>query len=325
MSSLLKMVPPHIIKSLKFMGIAAVVIIGVALLACIFDYIWLLVKKEEKRKFKMVFIDMDGTLLNKRCQILPSTIKDIDYVTVKKNVNCVFCTGRAVDEVIPYYKMVPQIKYGVCCNGALIYNFEKDKEMYFKGFDAKYAKEIFDIVYKNEGLVHIMAKNSIMSKADFDILAEKDLSSFASWFKDVGTIVEDIYETAEEMGQITKLNLYFPDEKTRRKVRAELESLNLPLVYTDCGKRILEVTDKEINKGIGARLLAKHLDIPMGHTMGIGDDKNDIPLLEAVGYPVAMDNAKEEVFDMASYVTSNHNRNGVGKALRKLCKQKNQN
>lgn len=57
--------------------------------------------------------------------------------------------------------------------------------------------------------------------------------------------------------------------------------------------------------------------------VAIGDNLNDISMLERVGYPVAMNNATYEVKDIAKYVTDTNENSGVGKAIMKILKEEN--
>ena len=50
----------------------------------------------------------------------------------------------------------------------------------------------------------------------------------------------------------------------------------------------------------------------------MGDSDNDLAMLKAVGYPVAMSNASQNVKDMAKYVTASNGENGVAKAIRHI-------
>ena len=56
--------------------------------------------------------------------------------------------------------------------------------------------------------------------------------------------------------------------------------------------------------------------------VAIGDNLNDISMLER-GYPVAMNNATDEVKHIAKYVTDTNENSGVGKAIMKILKEEN--
>lgn len=58
--------------------------------------------------------------------------------------------------------------------------------------------------------------------------------------------------------------------------------------------------------------------------MAIGDNMNDISMLERAGYSVAMDNATPEVKAVSKYATDTNEQSGVGKAIMKLLKENNE-
>ena len=61
----------------------------------------------------------------------------------------------------------------------------------------------------------------------------------------------------------------------------------------------LEIMDKNGHKGNGIQQMAAHFNIPIEDTVAIGDNFNDVPMLEVAGLSVAMGNAEE---DVKSYV-----------------------
>ncbi len=74
-------------------------------------------------------------------------------------------------------------------------------------------------------------------------------------------------------------------------------------------------------KGIALETIAERLGIEMKEVMSIGDNLNDLSMLEKVGYPVAMENGVEEVKKIAKYVTDTNENSGVGKAIMKLLRE----
>ena len=81
----------------------------------------------------------------------------------------------------------------------------------------------------------------------------------------------------------------------------------------------LEVMPKNANKGLGMKVLADALGIDMAHTMALGDQMNDLPMIEEAGLGIAMENATEQVKARAKAVTDHHDEDGVGKAIARYC------
>lgn len=79
-----------------------------------------------------------------------------------------------------------------------------------------------------------------------------------------------------------------------------------------------EVNPAGVTKGTALTRLADRLGIPMSQVMAIGDNDNDIPMLEQAGYGVAMGNATATAQRSAAWRTLNNDQHGVAAAIRAL-------
>lgn len=80
----------------------------------------------------------------------------------------------------------------------------------------------------------------------------------------------------------------------------------------------LEILDKSVTKGTGVKSLADALNIKPEEVMAIGDQENDIAMLEYAGMGVAMDNAIPSVKEVANFVTKTNLEDGVAYAIEKF-------
>lgn len=80
----------------------------------------------------------------------------------------------------------------------------------------------------------------------------------------------------------------------------------------------LEILDKRVNKGTGVKSLADALGIKAEEVMAIGDQENDIAMIEYAGVGVAMDNAIGSVKEIANFVTKSNLEDGVAYAIEKF-------
>lgn len=102
------------------------------------------------------------------------------------------------------------------------------------------------------------------------------------------------------------LNEYYKDLKEH--------AINKTINYAEFGK-------SDDTKATGIISLAKVLGINQDEIMAIGDLENDIDMLSTVGYPIAMQNGKQKVKQIAKYVTTKDNNNsGVAEAIYKFIK-----
>lgn len=90
------------------------------------------------------------------------------------------------------------------------------------------------------------------------------------------------------------------------------------LVVVQTAAFYLEVIPRSINKGQGIADICRTLGIPEAAVIAFGDAENDIPMLRAAGVGVAMGNAAEKVKAAADMVTGSNNEDGIAAALKKL-------
>jgi Cof subfamily protein (haloacid dehalogenase superfamily) len=85
----------------------------------------------------------------------------------------------------------------------------------------------------------------------------------------------------------------------------------------------LEVMHKESTKGNGLAILADKLGIDLAKTMALGDQHNDLTMIQQAGLGIAMANAVDEIKDNADFITTSQNDDGVGLAVEKWVLGKN--
>ena len=90
------------------------------------------------------------------------------------------------------------------------------------------------------------------------------------------------------------------------------------LYITRTHPRLVEGTARGVDKGMGVRTLCALLGIEPGRVLAIGDNDNDIPMLEAVGFGVAMGNATPGVRAVARWVAPSIDEDGAAVALQRL-------
>ncbi|MBJ3788111.1 HAD-IIB family hydrolase, partial [Bacillus sp. OA1] len=100
--------------------------------------------------------------------------------------------------------------------------------------------------------------------------------------------------------------------------RAQLLSIlqeDADIMVTASAPTNLEIMDRNGHKGNGIQQMAAHFNIPIEDTVAIGDNFNDVPMLEVAGLSVAMGNAEEDVKKLCDVVTLTNNEHGVAHAI----------
>ena len=104
------------------------------------------------------------------------------------------------------------------------------------------------------------------------------------------------------------------------EVRSKTDRL-LPkgLITVQTAPFYFEIIPSSINKGRALTQICRILSVDPARTMAFGDSENDIPMLQAAGFGVAMGNAAESVKTAADFITASNNDDGIAKAILEAC------
>ncbi|GEQ04287.1 Cof-type HAD-IIB family hydrolase [Staphylococcus gallinarum] len=286
----------------------------------------------------LIATDMDGTLLNAAHEISEENIQAIKYAQ-SLGITVVIATGRAFYEAnTPVNQTDLKVPY-ICLNGAevrdesfnIMSTSNLNRELINRITEELNHEDVYYQVYTNLG---IYTENP---QKDLDIyidIAERagqtaDVEKIKQGIQkriDNGTlkVVENYDKIEKTPGEIVMKILAFDSDlsKIERVSRKLAESGSLAVSSSSRGN--IEITHSDAQKGIALETIAERLNIDMQNVMAIGDNLNDVSMLERVGYPVAMDNATEEVKQVAKYVTETNEQSGVGKAIMKLIQENNE-
>ena len=97
------------------------------------------------------------------------------------------------------------------------------------------------------------------------------------------------------------------------KIRQQLADMQLSV--SSASRRNMEFMPTGVDKGSAVEMLCAHTGISPAQVMAFGDQTNDIPMLNASGWPVAMENAEAAVKAVSKIIAPDHNLGGVGLAL----------
>lgn len=117
---------------------------------------------------------------------------------------------------------------------------------------------------------------------------------------------------------VNKYMIFAESEAPLAQVRARIADMNLAVDVTSSWINNLEVNPRGAHKGKALEALAAALNIPLRQVMAIGDNDNDIPMLQAAGVSVAMGNGTPNAKAATDYITIPNHQSGVAAAIRTL-------
>ena len=257
-----------------------------------------------------VFIDLDGTLLNEFHEITEANKLALKELK-KRNIQYFIATGRPEQLV---KKIVDELEYTkplIMYNGSVIgHPFKTDRELSLH-LDKVITDKIVDYCQKHNHMVMLYTQNAIFSDKNerVDFFEEKNKSydlRHRAIFKSL-----DLYQ-GEAVNKILIV------ERNRRRyetAKTYINQFDVNTVQSQIG--FLDINPLNASKGNAAREIMKLYDIDSTKTLAIGDQENDLSMLDAVNHFVAMGNAAESVKAKAHDVTLSNNDDGVAYCLAK--------
>jgi len=265
---------------------------------------------------KLVAIDMDGTLLNSKKELLEETKQYFkDFHKKETETLLVLCTGRPETGIRPYLKDLGYLEenhYIISQNGANIYESRTGKRVMDAFLDSAAIQKWIELG-KKHGI-------SVMGAGvDYYYCFDQEPTEWMEF--DVKLVSGKLKRipTEESLNTDFYKILLMGDEEQLN----EFETF-IPQEWRDefyvvrSQKYLVEVLTKGVNKAFGLEKLAKELNIQPSEIAAIGDAANDIEMLEYAGLAIAMGNASEEVKAIADIVTDTNENNGVIKAIDNL-------
>ena len=280
----------------------------------------------------LIATDMDGTLLNAAHEISEENINAIHYAQ-SLGITVVIATGRAFYEAsTPVAQTDLKVPY-ICLNGAedrdesfnISSTSNLNRELIDRITGELNSEDIYYQIYTNIGIYTENPERDLEIYIDIAERAgqQADVEKIKAGIQkriDNATlkVVENYDKIKETPGEIVMKILAFDSDLEKiDRVSAKLaESGSLAVSSSSRGN--IEITHADAQKGIALATIAEKLHIDMDNVMAIGDNLNDISMLERVGYPVAMSNGTEEVKAASKYITETNENSGVGKAIMKL-------
>lgn len=264
--------------------------------------------------YKVIALDMDGTLLNDKKVISEETKKALKMAE-DKGVRIVLSTGRPVEGVINYIKELELDKsenYVCCNNGSVIYNtvtMEPIVEIGLKGSDAKrvnqIAKQLNLLMYAYKDGNCIACEESPFT----------DLIS--GMFKLNIKIVDFDNDISDEEAIVSLMLVQVKEEldKVIDKIPSQFfEDYNIIRSVPE----LLEIMNENACKSNGLKQLGDKLGIDISEFIACGDGLNDLDMIEGVGLGVAMGNAVEEIKEVADYITLSNEEDGIKHVIEKF-------
>lgn len=268
---------------------------------------------------KMIFLDLDGTLLNDEKK-LPKVNREAIDKALEKGHKVIVCTGRPLSStlhLLPLFGLDKPGCYAITFNGGLIYDAGAKKAIYQKTIPLDQLKYVFEKAYE-------FGRIQIQTYTEHGFITERDTEE-SRWYEKRTQcrrkLVDNIFE--ELNGQEPCKMLAIAYDYERAHIEAFRESLSQYCegkidMYFSCYE-LLEFMPAGINKGNSIKWMCDYLNIPLERTIAVGDAENDITMIEMAAVGAVMKNANDEMKQYGDYITEKtNNEGGVAEVIHKF-------
>lgn len=278
-----------------------------------------------KKEYKMLVTDMDYTLLNKEKEVSDRNREALKKA-VEKGVHMVVATGRIYTSARLYAKLLRLSTPIIASNGAIIreasFNSPEntEKTIYKDILSQDTIREMLRLSHKYGIYCHFFTDNTIYSEKLINVSLR-----YTEWNKYMGEedqvkikIVDDGEEIIEDAkSEVLKAVVFDDDDNKIQRLRDDIMETGIVSVSQSM-KHNLEVMNKGVTKGNAVRILAQIYGINREEIIAIGDNENDISMIEYAGLGIAMGNAEESLKKVADHITADYQEDGVAEAIERF-------
>jgi cof-like hydrolase len=268
-------------------------------------------KEQNMSRIKLIMSDIDGTILDKNHQ-LDSYLIELMPLLKQCNIPFVLASARSPLGIAPISKELGITDCPIACyNGALIslgdkilsqYSIDKSELLLLHDFLKKEFPTVSINVYSGKDWLVNTIDEWVEIEATITGESPK-VTSLADFIRDEKTLVHKL--------------LLIDNTDTIQKLQKTLSSIDFPQTDFYLSKdNYLEVTHNQVSKKQALLELANYYQLPLTSIMTLGDNYNDIPMIETAGLGIAMGNAPRDVKTCAKAVTDSNEQNGVSKAIK---------
>ncbi len=277
---------------------------------------------------RLVASDIDGTIVGENNCVTKENLKAIQAMK-QSHIDLTICTGKPYAMVKNFCKDL-QASYGIFGNGNQIINLKTGKEIFRKTLSQKQIHTCVSLSKKEQLHLHLYTENEVItpkllymdlrnfilkdsiyhSSLDFKIVPDMEeyiKQKEPTVFKLIISSSSDLLYLKKELEEKENLTIYQIKKSNQYKDKV----INKEYEY-------LDITPSKTNKNEALAMLTRYLELSSSEVMAIGDNLNDMDMLEHSGVGVAVANAYDVVKKVATYTTKNNAENsGFAEAVYK--------
>ena len=291
--------------------------------------------------YKLIAIDLDGTLLNSSGEISSENIEAI-RLAKEKGIEIVITSGRVSDSVLNIAKEIGADKYFISGNGSMLYDIQKNRIVYENFIDKNKILSLIKMCDENSIYYNIYTEKEVIAKSiNYNVAVYNYENTKRPEEKKTRiNIIPDLYGYVKHTTQdkylkmtvcdnnkiifegivkkfkeIPKIDVLDVSHMSSKHIKSGTTDIEINYYYT-------EITNQYVDKWYALKELCKIEGIKEEEIVAIGDNINDFLMIKNAGLGVAMGNSSPVVKSIANYVTTDNNNSGIANAINMVLKDK---
>ena len=268
---------------------------------------------------KMIGLDLDRTTLRSNHEMSKETEETLRQAA-ERGVHVVIATGRSFYSMPPSVHRIEGIEYTVNSNGAEIRQLKTAKKIYTNYIDENEVTKIVDFLQaRNFSVEFFNDGKAYISKDQYEKVKEGKAQRRArNYVLETRNPIDNIYEFAlQHKSAIENINVFFDTDQEKYETWEKAKMFKNVTLTSSLPDNI-EFGGMTTSKASALFYIAEKLGIKKEEIMCCGDSLNDKEMLEMAGFAVAVDNACDEIKEIADYITDTNDNDGVAKAIKKF-------
>lgn len=266
--------------------------------------------------YKIIVCDLDQTLLSDDCTVSQKNVEAIQKARAL-GVKFVPATGRGFRTISNTLTQLGLLgeenEYVISFNGGAITENKGDRLLHFEGISFEAAEELFRRGLDYRVCIHVYTKDTVYAyrlwQEEIDFL--KNRMEVVEFFEPNLSFL-----AGQEIVKVLYMNT---DYNYLKKIEGDLKDVTGDLDVSYSANRYIEFNRKGVNKGAGLLSLARLLGVEQEETIAIGDNLNDLSMIQAAGLGVGVQNSARDIIPMCDYITkATCNEHAVAEVIEKF-------
>lgn len=286
--------------------------------------------------YKLMAIDLDGTLLNSLGEVSEETRLALKKAK-EQGTEIVLASGRPISSTESLAIELGVDNFLISGNGAAVYDIKNQKILYDRFLSKEQVLNIAKMCEENSFFYNVYTEDEVIaSSLNYNVLFyHKENVKKIEERRTHINVVQNIAEYIEQSGKEKFLKITVCDESqfifnsimkrlkaiegidvlevaymSKKKIKSGTEDIDIQYYYT-------EITNENVNKWTAIEFLLDKLNITKEEVIAIGDNVNDKEMIEEAGLGVVMGNSNPKMKEIADKIVADNNSEGVLEAINK--------